>query len=223
MHLCTKAVVWGLFEVLSPAIVGYQLLFKEKLNAYIINEANFVTKPEHECHWHPSYHFHQKLDKNRIDPQDTFEKLLAIPDKLGTNPELLEYAINLVKLWSENLAYLWDRNKFIAAETVLKHHSITALKYDGIDALQKLLTEGLSKKPMRVFFQKHLYENQCSVEGLIDLKSVSVFPYHNLQCEILDWTYHPCQVIVTDVERSFLDEEMGVGWNPSDVETHFGL
>ena len=29
MHLCTKAVVWGLFEVLSPAIVGYQALHKE--------------------------------------------------------------------------------------------------------------------------------------------------------------------------------------------------
>ena len=73
------------------------------------------------------------------------EKLFAIPDKSGTNPELLEYSINLVKLWSENLAYLWDRNKFIATETVLKHHSITTLKYDGIDDLQKLLSEGLCK------------------------------------------------------------------------------
>ena len=60
--------------------------------------------------------------KNCIDPQQTFEKLLAIQDESGTNPALLEYSINLVKLWSEHLAYLWDRNKFIAAETVLKHH-----------------------------------------------------------------------------------------------------
>ena len=50
MHICTKAVVWGLFEVLTPAIVRYQSLYKEKLNAYIINDANFVAKPEHECH-----------------------------------------------------------------------------------------------------------------------------------------------------------------------------
>ena len=95
MHLCTKAVVWGLFEVLSPAIVRYQSLYKEKLNAYITNEANFVTKPEHDCHWLPGK-FDQKLDENCIDPQETFEKLFAIPDKLGTHPELLEYSINLV-------------------------------------------------------------------------------------------------------------------------------
>ena len=95
-------------------------MYKEKLNSYIINKANFVTKPEHECHWLPGK-FDQKLDENCIDPQQTFEKLLAIPDKSGTNPALLEYSINLIKLWSENLAYLWDRNKFIAAETVLKH------------------------------------------------------------------------------------------------------
>ena len=30
------------------------------------------------------------------------------------------------------------------------------------------------------------------------------------------------EVFVTDVERSFLDEGLGVGWEPSDVETHFG-
>ena len=74
----------------------------------------------------------------------------------------------------------------------------------------------------RDFFQKQLHENQCSVEGLIDLKSVPISPYHNLQCEISDWTHRPCQVIVTDVERSFLDEGLGVGWEPSNVETHFG-
>jgi len=27
---------------------------------------------------------------------------------------------------------------------------------------------------------------------------------------------------VTDVERSCLDEDIGGGWEPSDVETHFG-
>ena len=32
----------------------------------------------------------------------------------------------------------------------------------------------------------------------------------------------PVQVNVKDVERSFLDEGLGVGWEPSDVETHFG-
>ena len=96
-----------------------------------------MTKPEHECHWLPGKYFHQNLDEDRIDPQHTFKKLLniQIPDESGTNPGLLQYSINLVKVWSENLAYLWDRNKFIAAETVLKHHSITALKSDGIDAL----------------------------------------------------------------------------------------
>ena len=88
--------------------------------------------------------------------------------------------------------------------------------------MQKLLREGLCKKPMRDFFQKQLHENQCSVVGLIDLKSVQISPYHNLQCEISDWTHRPWQVIVTDVERSFLDEGLGVGWEPSDVETYFG-
>ena len=75
---------------------------------------------------------------------------------------------------------------------------------------------------MRDFFQKQLHENECSVEGLIDWKSPPISPYHNLQCEISDWTHCPCQVFVTDVERSFLDEGLGVGWEPSDVETHFG-
>jgi len=70
MQLCTKAVIWGLFEVLSPAIVRYQSLYKERLNSYIINEANFVTKPKHECHWPPSK-FDQKLDENCIHPQQT--------------------------------------------------------------------------------------------------------------------------------------------------------
>ena len=128
-------------------------MYKEKLNAYIINEANFVTKPKHECHWLPGQ-FDPKLDENCIDPQQPLEKLLATPDKSGTDPVLLEQSIKLIKLWSENLAYLWDRNKFIAAETVLKDHSITALKYDGIDDLQKLLSKGLCKKTMRDFFQK---------------------------------------------------------------------
>ena len=108
------------------------------------------------------------------------------------------------------MAYLWDINKFIATETVLKHHSIASLKYDGIDDLQKLLSEGLCKKPMRDHFQKLLHENECSVEGLIDWKSLPISPYHNLQCEISDWTHRPCQVFVTDVERSFLDEGRGV-------------
>ena len=173
MQLCTKGVIWGLFEVISPGIVMYQYqsLYREKVNDYISNEANFVTKPEHECHWHPTT-FDQKLDENRIHPQETVEKLSANPEKSATSSELLEYSLNLVKLWTEKLAYLWDRNKFIAAETVLKHHSIASLKYDGIDDLQKLLSEGLCKKPMRDFFQKQLHENQCSVEGLIDLKIV---------------------------------------------------
>ena len=67
----------------------------------------------------------------------------------GKNPALLEVSLNLVKLWTENLADLCFRNKFIAAQTLLKHPSITALKYDDIDALQKLLTEGLCKKTWR--------------------------------------------------------------------------
>jgi len=144
-----------------------------------------VTKSEHECHWLPGQ-LDPKLDENRIDPQETFENLCAIPDKLGTRLELLEYSINLVKLWTEKLAYLWDRNKFIAAESVLKHHSIASLKYDGIDDLQKLLSKALCKKPMRDFFQKQLHENECSVEGLIDWKSLPISPYHNLQCEVSD-------------------------------------
>ena len=117
---------------------------------------------------------------------------MATPDESGTDPVLLEQSIKLIKLWSENLAYLWDRNKFITTETVLKDHSITALKYDGIDDLQKLLSKGLCKKTMRDFFQKQLHDNQRSVEGLIDLKSVPISPYHNLQCEISDWTHRPC-------------------------------
>jgi len=77
--------------------------------------------------------------------------------------------------------------------------------------MQDLITESLCKKPLRDFFQKQLNENQCSVEGLIDLKSVPISPYHNLQYEISDWIHHLCQVTVTDVKRSFLDEELGVG------------
>ena len=83
-----------------------------------------------------------------------------------SHPALLELSISLVQLWTENLADLWDRKKFIASETVLKHPSITALKYDGLDALQKLLTEGLCKKNMKDHFQKQLHENQWSVDGL---------------------------------------------------------
>ena len=77
-------------------------------------------------------------------------------------------------------------------------------------------------KHLKDHFQKQLHENQCSVEGLIGLKSVPISSYHNLQCEISDWTHRPCQVIVTDIERSYQDEGMGDGCDPSDVETHFG-
>jgi len=124
-------------------------LYREKCNDYISNEANFVTKPEHECHWLPGKYFHPNLDEHRINPQLTFQKVLDIQilDESGKNPALLELIINLVKLWTENLADLWDRNKFIAAQNLLKHPSITALKNDGIDALQKSLTEGLCKTP----------------------------------------------------------------------------
>ena len=80
-------------------------MYKEKFNAYIINEANFVTKPEHECHWLPGQ-FDPNLDENHIDPQQTLEKLLATSDESGTDPALLEQSIKLIKLWSENLAYL---------------------------------------------------------------------------------------------------------------------
>ena len=77
---------------------------------------------------------------------------------------------------------------------------------------------------MKEHLRKHHHESKCSVEGLIDLKRVPIFSYHNLQCEISDWTYRPSQVIITDVERSYLDEglNMGGGWEPTDVETHFG-
>ena len=150
MQLCTKGVIWGLFEVISPGIVMYQYqsLYREKVNDYISNEANFVTKPEHECHWLPGKYFHLNLDEHRINPQLTLQKVLdiQIPDESENNPALLELSLNLVKLWTENLADLWDRNNFIAAQNLLKHPSITALKYDGIDALQKSLTEGLCKK-----------------------------------------------------------------------------
>ena len=110
----------------------------------------FVTNPpEHECHWLPDKHFNQILDEHHISPRLTFQKALdiQIPDEPEKNPALVKLSLILVQLWTENLADLWERNKFIAAETVLKHPSITALKYDGIDALQKLLTEGLCKKP----------------------------------------------------------------------------
>ena len=172
IQLCTKAVIWGLFEVISPGIVRYQSLYREKINIIISDTANFVTKPEHECHWLPGITFNQTLDEDRISHRLAIQKLfdLQIPHESETNPALLELSISLVQLWTENLADLCDRNKFIASETVLKHPSITALKYDGLDALQKLLTEGLCKKNMKDHFQKQLHENQWSVDGLIDLK-----------------------------------------------------
>ena len=77
-----------------------------------------MTKPEHECHWLPGQ-FNPKLDENCIDPQQTLEKLLATPDESETDPVLLEQSINLIKFWSENLAYLWDRNKFITTTVII--------------------------------------------------------------------------------------------------------
>jgi len=136
MQLCTKTIIWGLLEVISPGIVRYLSLYREKVNGYISNEANFVT-------------INQNLDEHCISPRLTFQKALdiQIQDEPEQKRALVESSLVLAQLWTENLADLLERNKFIAAETVLKHHSITALKYDGIDALHKLLTKGLFKKP----------------------------------------------------------------------------
>jgi len=121
----------------------------------------------------------------------------------------------MIQLWTENLDDLWERNKYIATETVLKHRLITVLKYDGINELQTLLTEGLCKKLLQ--------EHQCSVGDLIDLNIAPISPDHNLQCDISDWTCCPSQVMVKDIERSYLDEvlNIGSGWDPTDVEAHF--
>jgi len=45
-----KAFIWGLFEVLTPNIVIFLSLYQIALNVIVSNEANFVTKPEQECH-----------------------------------------------------------------------------------------------------------------------------------------------------------------------------
>jgi len=77
---------------------------------------------------------------------------------------------------------------------------------------------------MKVHFDKLLQEQKCSVGDLIDLNIAPISPFHNLQCDILDWTCHPSQVLVKDIKRSYLDgvSNMGGGWDPTDVESHFG-
>jgi len=62
IHRCTTAFIWGLFEVLSPGIAKYLSLYQEKLNVIISNEANVVTKPEHECHYLPGKNLDPSLD-----------------------------------------------------------------------------------------------------------------------------------------------------------------
>ena len=129
----------------------------------------------------------------------------------------------MIQLWTENLDDLWERNKYIATETVLKHRLITVLKYDGMNELQMLLPEDLCKKCMKEYFDKLPQEHQCSIGDLIDLNIAPISLDHNLQCDISDWTSRLSQVMVKDIERSYLDEvlNIGSGWDPTDVEAHF--
>ena len=139
MHCCIKVVLWGLFKVLSPGIAGYQSLYQEKLNVIISNEENFVTKPEHECYWLPGKNFDQTLDKDRINPRHSRQKALkiVIPDESKGNAfAIVEFLLHMIQLWIEYLDDLWERNKYIASETVLKHPLITVLKYDGNNRFQ---------------------------------------------------------------------------------------
>jgi len=127
---------------------------KKKLNVIISNEANFVTKPEHEfqchCHWLPGKNFDQTLDKDRINPRHSRQKALeiVIPDESKGNAfAIVEFLLHMIQLWIEYLDDLWERNKYIASETVLKHPLITVLKYDGNNRFQgKYMLENKSEQ-----------------------------------------------------------------------------
>ena len=70
------------------------------------------------------------MEKERINPRLTFQEVLAIeiPDESDENGhELVEYSLVMIQLWTEYLDGLWERNKYIAAENVLKHRLIAVL------------------------------------------------------------------------------------------------
>jgi len=59
---------------------------------------------------------------------------------------------------------------------------------------------------MKEYSDELLQEHQCSIGDLIDLNIAPISQAHNLQCDISNWTRRPSQVIVKDIERSYLDE-----------------
>jgi len=168
-------------------------MYSEQLNVVMSNEDNFVIKPKQNCYWHPGMNFDSSLDTDRINPRHTHQEALkiVIPDesKRNTN-DIISHSLEMVQLWMECLDDLWERNKNIVSETILKHRSITLLKYDGIKELQKTRTEGLCKNHRKEYFDKLLGDHQCSVEDLIVLITALISPAHNLHCDISDWTHN---------------------------------
>ena len=74
---------------------------------------------------------------------------IEIPDEPEGNAHaIVDFSLDMVQLWTDHFDDLWERNKYIASETVLKHRLITVLNYDGINELRTLLAEGLCKKGM---------------------------------------------------------------------------
>ena len=62
------------------------------------------------------------------------------------------------------------------------------------------------------------------MEDVLDLKSIQLSREHHLKCVIGDWSCRPSQVIITDIDKSFLDPDhtMGDGWDGIDVDAYFG-
>ena len=61
------------------------------------------------------------------------------------------------------------------------------------------------------------------MEDVLDLNSIQLSQEHNIKCVIGDWSCRPSQVIITDIDKSFLDPDhtMGDGWDGIDIDAYF--
>ena len=218
----THAVLHCLFEILSPGYNRYLHLYGDKIGVYMANEFNYLSDPNDKCKWTLGKSFDRSMDPDRIHPRITRQKASAIEledEVIKHSPKSIELSLDLVQKWCEFMDETWERNKFLASKSGIK-----LMKYGGLSDLREKFGISIISKSTKDYFENKLSARELSVEDVLDLKSIQLSREHHLKCVIGDWSCRPSQVIITDIDKSFLDPDhtMGDGWDGIDIDAYFG-
>ena len=193
-----------------------------KIDVYMANEFNYLSEPNDKCKWTLGKSFVPRMDPDRIHPRVTRQKASVIEledEVIKHSTKSIELSLDLVQKWCEFMDETWERNKFLASKSAIK-----LMKYGGLFDLREKFGNSIISKSTKDSFENKLSDHEVSVEDVLDLKSIQPTREHHLRCVIGDWSCRPSQVIITDIDKSFLDPDhtMGDGWDGIDVDAYFG-